>query len=416
MSTSELVDNFFRHAYSRMVATLARRVGVQHLDAIEDAVQSALMTALERWTHTGVPSNPSAWLFRVAFNNIRGELRQRARRGQLLEQHRDACIASESEGPEVFLTTEIQDDLLRMLVICCDDKLPLESQLMLALKTLCGFDIREIAHRLFATEASVYKRIERARQRLRQQSALEFDLTPTQFTTRLPTVHRVLYLLFTEGHLSSHAELPIRRELCDEAIRLTTIAAGHPLGGAPETYALLALMHLHAARMTAREDVSGGLLLLEEQDRKRWNPEQIHLGLSWLERSARGDTFSRYHAEAAIAAEHCLSRSFSETRWDKVVEAYTLLEQIAPSALHRLNRAVAVAEWKGPAAGLTVLDGFEPPTWLAGSYLWAAVFADLHRRCHHHATADRHMKAALELAPNRAVQALLTRRLATKPR
>lgn len=411
MSASLLVDNFFRHEYGRMVATLARRLGVHQLEAIEDAVQSALATALETWTHAGLPDNPSAWLFRVAHNNVLGELRQRARHDQLLEQLGDAGVTANAETPAPLLANEVQDDLLRMLIVCCDETLAVESQLMLALKTLCGFDVREISHRLFTTDANVYKRIELARKRLRQLSPSVIEFTPTQFASRLGTMHRVLYLMFTEGHLSSHNEVPIRRELCDEVIRLGTIAAAHPLGRTPETCALLALMHLHAARLTAREDASGGLLLLEEQDRQRWDQEQIRVGLSWLAESAQGDIYSRYHAEAAIAAEHCLAPSFDETRWDKVVECYELLERVAPSPLHRLNRALAVAEWRGPAAGLAVIEAAEPSQRLAESYLWAAVLADLHGRCGHQLLAKRHRETAIALAPTSAIRALLRRRL-----
>src|SRR5207302_2542336 len=190
-----------------------------------------------------------------------------------------------------------------------------------------------------------------------------WELTGEQCSSRLPAVNKTLYLLFTEGYLSSHAEMAIRRELCNEAIRLAAILAEYPVGQTPETFALLALMHLHAARMAARQDGSGGLLLLEEQNRELWDRQGIQVGLEWLGKSAQGDVFSRYHAEAGIAAEHCLALSFQETRWDRVVECYLLLERIAPSALHTLNRAVAVAEWQGPAAGLALLDGFAPPAW-----------------------------------------------------
>ena len=226
-------------------------------------------------------------------------------------------------------------------------------------------------------------------------------------------MNKTLYLLFTEGYLSSHTEMAIRRELCHEAIRLAAVLAEHPVGQAPETFALVALMHLHAARMTARQDGSGGLLLLEEQDRELWDRQGIQVGLEWLARSARGDRFSRYHAEAGIAAEHCLAPSFQETRWDRVVECYSLLERIAPSPIHQLNRAVAAAEWQGPATGLAVLNGFEPPRWLTGSYLWAAVLADLHRRCGNSHAAKHYRAVALESAPTPAVEELLQRRLRT---
>lgn len=411
MSAPRLAPHFFRHEYGRLVATLSRRLGVHHLEAVEDAVQSALMSALETWTVAGVPDNPSGWLFRVAHNGLVGELRQRTRRRRIVRENGSEPMGASEDAPEPFLAGEMQDDLLRMLFVCCDDGLPPESQLVLALKTLCGFDVREIALRLFSTEANVYKRLERARNRLREVPPSIDELTSEQYASRLPAVHKILYLLFTEGYLSSHAETAIRQELSDEAIRLASILAEHPVGEAPETSALLALMHLHAARITARQDASGGLILLEEQDRALWDQERIQLGLSWLADSARGEVFSRYHAEAGIAAEHSLAPSFAETRWEKIVECYELLEQVAPSALHKLNRAVAVAQWQGPAAGLALLEGFEPPSWLAGSYQWAAVLADLHRRCGHDHAARRYRDVAVNSAPTHAVRELLERRL-----
>ncbi len=392
---------------------------MQYLESVEDAVQSALMTALDAWTMRGVPDNPSAWLYQVAHNDLMGELRQRTGRQRILERSAEEDIGTPRDGPEIFLGGEVPDDLLRMLFVCCDEAVPIESQLAMALKTLCGFGVREIALRLFTTEANVYKRLGRARARFRERRGAPGELTGElpgeQYTVRRPAVNRVLYLLFTEGYLSSHAEQAIRQELCDEAMRLTTLLAGHQVGDDPETFALLALMHLHAARMTSRQDASGGLLLLEEQDRELWDQAGIQAGLRWLARSAEGAVFSRYHAEAGIAAEHCLAPSFEQTRWDRVVDCYALLERVAPSAIHELNRAVAVAEWKGPEAGLRVLEGSKPPTWLAGSYLWAAVLADLHRRCGNTDDAARHRELAYESAPTLAVKRLLERRLGTSP-
>ena len=390
---------------------LSRRVGVGHIEAVEDAVQAALMKALEAWTIGGLPDNPSGWLFRVANNNLIGELRQQTGRRRILEQHATEAINALEDNPECLMASEVQDDLLRMLFVCCDDAIPVESQLVLALKTLCGFSIREIALRLFASESNVYKRLSRARNRLRECPTPFGELSGEQYSSRLTTVNTILYVLFTEGYLSSHAEIAIRRELCDEAIRLAAILAEHPVGRVPKTFALLALMHLHVARMTARQDGSGGLLLLEEQDRSLWDQGRIQVGMEWLGKCAEGDGFSRYHAEAGIAAEHCLAPSFQETRWDRVVECYLLLERIAPSPIHQLNRAVAVAEWQGPTAGLAVLKEVEPPTWLAGSYLCAAVLADLHRRCGNGPTAKHYRDEAINSAPSLPVKELLQRRL-----
>jgi RNA polymerase sigma factor (sigma-70 family) len=411
LSTPRLVEHFFRHEYARLVATLSRRAGVEHLEAVEDAVQFALMTAIESWALEGQPDNPSAWLHRVSQNKLVEELRRGTRRQRILERHASEFVGGPDVVAEPLPAGDVHDDLLRMLFVCCDAAIPVESQLVFALRILCGFDTREIAHRLFMSEANVYKRLERARGRLREVRPRTDDLSAEECAARLPAVHRILYHLFTEGYLSSHAQTAIRRELCDEAIRLTAILAEHPTGGTPETAALLALMHLHSARMTARQDGSGGLLLLEEQDRASWDQREILIGLEWLARSARGEVFSRYHAEAGVAAEHCLAPSFEETRWDRVVECYAMLEQVAPSPIHRLNRAVAVAEWQGPAAGLAVLDDAAPPRWLTGSYLWAAVLADLHRRCGNARAADDHRRAAIDAAPTPAIKALLQRRL-----
>ena len=409
--TTPLGAHFFRREYGRLVAMLVRRVGSRHLEAVEDAVQSALLAAVESWPRSVVPDNPSAWLYRVAHNQLAGELRRGTRRGEVAVEFAGAAFAPSAELPFVPLSGDVRDDLLRMLFVCCDDALPVESQLVLALKTLCGFDVREIAERLFMTEANVYKRLERARTRLRDVPLEAADLMNAQLASRLPAVHGILYALFTEGYLSSHADGAIRRELCDEARRLAEVLAEHPVAATPTTFALLALMHLHNARMAARQDGSGGLLLLEEQDRSLWDQGEIQAGLWWLARAADGNLFSRYHAEAGIAAEHCLAPSFSETRWDRIVECYELLERVAPSALHSLNRAVAVAELRGAADGLAVVDGLAPPSWLLGSYQWSAVLSDLHRRAGHADLAARYRETALQSAPSDAVRATLARRL-----
>src|SRR5258705_12640874 len=193
LTTPKLVEHFFRHEYGRLVATLSRRVGVQYIEDVEDAVQSALMTALESWTIAGLPDNPPAWLFRVAHNNLIGELRQRTGRRRILEQNAKEDIGILENVPEIFLSSEVRDDLLRMLFVCCDEAIPVESQLVFALKTVCGFSIREIALRLFTSEASVYKRLGRARSHLRKHPPRPEDLTGEQYSSRLPAVNKILY-------------------------------------------------------------------------------------------------------------------------------------------------------------------------------------------------------------------------------
>lgn len=411
LSSQQLAEHFFRHEYGKLVALLVARVGAQWLEDVEDAVQQALLKALENWSHKEVPHNPSAWLYRVSHNELMDKLRQYPRQQQLLQQHGEMLGESFEPAPEFLDDNQIQDDLLRLLFACCDASIPSETRLVLALKVVCGFDVREIALRLFTSEANVYKRLTRARQRLKQQTFAPDDLNREQFAARLPAVHHILYLLFTEGHLSHHLQNSLRKELCEEAIRLTSLLHHHPIGQTPETCALLALMHLHMARMDARQDESGRLLLLEEQDRSRWDQAHIATGIAWLSQSAQGTVFSRYHAEAAIAADHCMAPSFAATPWEKIARAYSRLERIAPSPLHTLNRAVAVAHWQGPEAALSLLQTSEAPPWLLGNYQWSAVLADLHRQAGHSEEWEHHAKKALSQAPTEAVKESLQRRL-----
>lgn len=408
-----LVDHYFRRQYGRLVAVLVRRVGLDRLEAVEDAVQAALLAALTAWVANGIPDNPEAWLYRASHNHLLGVLRKQQGRQNILD--RDAGQADDigEEPVSPAFAGEVRDELLRMLFVCCNEKTPLESRLVLALKTLCGFSTSEIAFRLFTSEANVYKRLARALDRLRE-SEVDLQTPPLEsLRSRLPSVHAVIYLLFNEGYLSTRAEHAIRDELCDEAIRLGTLLADHPMGAEPPTFALLALMHLHAARLPSRQDATGGLLLLEEQDRGLWDQEHLRQGATWLARAADGDVFTRFHAQAGIAAEHCFAPSFADTRWTEIAELYAMLERIDPSPIHTLNRAVAVAEAQGAEAGLAVLDGMMPPAWLDGHYLWDAVLGDLHHRAGNEAAAERHRDQALTAAPSTAVRQLLQRRLTT---
>lgn len=401
---NELVEHAFRRDAARLVAVLTRTAGLRHLAEVEDAVQSALEVAVTAWAANGVPADRAAWLFRVARNQLVSALRKAARVPALeAEVEADALTAAFED--------ELRDEQLRMIFVCCDERLPVDSRLVLALKTLCGFSTSEIAARLFLTEANVHKRLQRARERLRGD---DFDTTTPPFEAleaRLPSVHTVLAVLFNEGHLSTHTEHAIRNELCDEAIRLATLLAHHRVGAQPETFALLAMMHLHAARLPARRDASGGLLLLEEQDRSAWDARHLEQGAQWLQRAGQGERVTRFHVEAGIAAHHCFAPSFAQTPWGEIAELYAVLERLHPSPLHTLNRAVALAEARGAEAGLEALRGLVPPAWLEGHWLWAAVFADLHRRAGHAEEAARHREAALAGAPSEFVRAALVRRL-----
>ncbi|NRA16627.1 MAG: sigma-70 family RNA polymerase sigma factor [Oceanospirillaceae bacterium] len=411
MSQTDRVEHLFRHEYGKLVALLLRRFGVQHLDAIEDAVQWAMAQALDFWCRDSIPDAPSAWLYRVAYRHLISEFRTTQRRNSLITEHLSTLASEVIELEEASFAGEMSDSMLRMMFITGSDAIPIESQLVFTLKSLCGFSIREIALRLFITEANVYKRFSRAKAQLKTQT-LELDmLSNDQMLARLPSVHRVLYLLFTEGYLSSHNDTAIRRDLCEEAIRLTSLLAASNVGDVPAGYALLALMHFHLARISTRQDEFGSLLLLEQQDRHKWNKQQITLAMTFLAQSANGDIISRYHVEASIAAEHCLSPSFSQTPWEKIVASYELLHNIAPSALHRLNQAIATAEWKGPEAGLAVLKSTDFPEWLGRSYHWYTVYSDLLLRSGEITLGRKYADLAIATAPTDSIKRLLSKRL-----
>lgn len=417
-----LVEHTFRHQYARLVARLARIYGFHLTELVEEAVQEALMAALRAWPKAGPPDQPSAWLYRAASNHLLDGLRRRDRRNLSLDDEGEAsgprsevtaALAQAASDPhDARFQQEIGDDELRMLFVCADDAIPAESQTVLALKILCGFSTREIALRLLTSEDNVHKRLARGRARLRELgTALDTPAWPA-LQSRRASVLRIVYLLFNEGYSSTLPDRLIRRELCDEAIRLAQLMAEHPACRSPEGDALLALMYLHAARLASRLDGQGGLLLLEDQDRTTWDRQLIGQGLRWLQRSARGTRYSRYHAEASVAAAHCLAPSWAQTDWREIVDCYETLERFEVSPLHTLNRAIALAQWKGPQAGLDVLQAIKPPAWLAGYYLWDATLGELQRRAGHLEIAQHHLQRALQSAPHPAERELIARRLA----
>jgi RNA polymerase sigma-70 factor (ECF subfamily) len=414
---SELPGHYFRHEFGRLVSVLSRQFGLHRLQECEDAVQAALLRAVQTWRRGGSPADPGGWLYAVARNHLLDQLRSAKRAEARSEKAAAEChVSSAEDSAPGYYETEVRDDQLRMLFLCAHPAIPCEGQLVLAAKVLCGFSTAELALRLFQSEEAVHKRLQRARAVLRAANE-EFD-TPgvAELQSRLPAVQQMLYLLFNEGYSSAQADSLIRRELCEEAVRLALLLIEHPTGSTPETEALLALMYLHAARFEARSDGAGGLLLLEAQDRTRYDWQLIELGFGYLQRSARGERFSRFHAEAAIAAEHCIAPSYAQTNWQEIGRLYELLDRVSPSPLNTLNRAIALAEWRGPDAGLQLLESMKPPGWLLGYYLWDATLGELYRRRGDYERAVGHLTRALASAPTRAEQALLERRLAAAAR
>lgn len=407
-SIEQLTEHTFRHEYGRLVANLSRRFSIRLLEDIEDAVQSALLKAMHSWPRQGLPPDPSAWLHRAASNLLIDKLR-RQRTWNKIEK--DLQYQHEESQPEVRPPLDHHmDDQLRMLFVSCHPSLGTEAQITFALKTLCGFSVPEIAHALLTSQASIQKRLTRAKETLRSESLNPDDMTESQLVERLPAVQTILYLLFNEGYNSHHPEALIRMDLCEEAVRLTQFLIQHAPTSTPDSQALFALMLLHAGRLQTRLNAAGNLVLLDEQDRSAWDWSLIRTGFTWLERAAAGNIISKYHLEAAIAAEHCRAISFAETQWNVIEQCYALLYTMEPTAVHALNRAIALAYLHGPQAGISWLNKSYPNGAPAGYHHWPAAVGELHRRKGDNETALKYFEQALSMSPPSAEKAFLEMR------
>ncbi len=411
---SRLTERLFREEAGRLVATLTRHFGVDHLQLAEDVVQEALARALRVWPFYGVPKNPAAWLTQTAKNlaldAIRREKTFRGKEDAIIATIEQATAGS-ATGEVRFDENEIRDDRLRLLFVCCHPHLAQEAQVALALKTLGGFSTVEIAKAFLTTEASIAKRLTRAKQRLRD-DGIPFEIpSGAELSARLEAVLQTVYLLFNEGYKASGGERLVREELCFEAIRLLTFLVGHPAGDAPQVHALLALLLFNAARLAARTDAEGHLLRLEEQDRAQWSGELIGRGMAHLSRSAAGEVLSEYHLQAGIAACHCAARDYASTDWPQILALYDRLAEFDASPVVALNRAIAVAHVRGPAAGLAAVEAIRDRGKLESYHLLHAVLGDLEARLGRSATATDHFRRALELADTKSEQAFLGKRL-----
>lgn len=405
-----LVAHFFRHESGRVTATLTRIFGFEHLDTIEDAVQEALLKALDTWPFHGVPENPSAWVIQVARNRALDVLR----RGSAWTEKR-ALLAGESRvagtNPStdaVGYATEVTDDQLRMIFACCHPLLSRESQVALTLKIVGGFSVQELARAFLVSDTAMAQRLVRAKRKLREAGAGMAMPPAREMADRLDAALDVLYLMFNEGYGATEGADLIRRDLCREAIRLCSILAAHPATGLPRTHALAALMSFQAARLDTRVGPEGEAVLLAEQDRGDWDRQLIQRGVFHLDRAGRGDDLSELHLQAEIAAHHALAASWDDTDWDRILACYDRLISMNPSPVVAVNRAVALAEARSPAEALDALDALPD---MVSYYPVHAVRASLLSRVGRVDEARAAYQAALEAPVPDPVRRVLERRL-----
>jgi RNA polymerase sigma factor (sigma-70 family) len=409
---SQVLEHLFRHESGKMVATLTRIFGIEHLTLAEDVVQEALARALQTWPFYGVPQNPSAWIMRAS-RNLALDVVRRQKVFREKEAEIVRLIERPMPGPDqtAFADQEIADDRLRMMFVCCHPVVPADVQAALALNTLCGFGVTEISRAFLATDAAMAKRLTRAKQKIRE-AKVPFEIPAgAELTRRLDGVLQTLYLLFNEGYKASTGDKLVREDICQEAIRLTDLLAAHSAGNQPKTHALFALMLLTAARLPTRLDVEGNLLRLQEQDRTRWDQPMIARGMFHLAQSAAGSEITEYHLQAGIAACHCVAKDFESTDWRQILMLYDQLVEFDPSPVVALNRAVAVAQVHGPRAGIEAVKGIEDQKALGSYHLLHAVLGDFEARLGNARAAAEHFQKALALATMQSEQVFLAKRL-----
>jgi RNA polymerase sigma-70 factor (ECF subfamily) len=409
---SQLVEHLFRHEGAKMVATLTRIFGIEHLNLAEDVVQEALARALQTWPFYGVPKNPSAWIMRASRNLALDVVRRRKvfqnKQAEIIRvMDRNSAMTDEA----IFSEDEISDDRLRLMFVCCHPAIPAEDQVALALKTLCGFSVTEIGHAFLTKDAAIAKRVTRAKQKIHQ-GRIPFEIPAGRdLEQRLDGVLQSLYLLFNEGYKASSGENLVREEVCEEAIRLAKLLVAHPAGNQPRTHALLALMLLNAARNSTRLDSEGNLLRLQDQDRSRWDKSMISRGMFHFAQSGAGDDLSEYHLEAGIAACHCAAKDYESTDWHKILSLYDRLVEFDQSPVVALNRAVAVANVRGPQAGLEAVRSVRGLNKLGSYYLLYAVLGEFEMRSGNLQVAAEQFRKSFELAETKSERAFLLTQL-----
>ena len=412
-SSAELrttIETLYRTESGRVLATLVRLLG--DLDLAEEAMHEAFAAALESWPHTGIPGKPRPWLISTARFKAIDAIRRRARfdgAQKDLIAHMESRINDTLLNDEAIGDEEIEDDRLRLIFTCCHPALPLEGQVALTLREICGLTTEEIARAFLVTPATLAQRIVRAKTKIRE-ARIPYEVPrPEELTERLGAVLQAVYLVFNEGYSAAAGAEVTRAELTGEAIRLGRLLA--EVQPEPEVVGLLALMLLQESRRAARTSSTGELILLENQDRSLWNRKQITEGVALVKRALQSRRFGSYTLQAAIAAVHAEAESSADTDWRQIVALYNQLVRIQPSPVVHLNRAVAIAMRDGPEAGLRHIEEIMDQGELGNYYLAHSARAEMYRQLGRTAEARASYEKALALTQQEPERQFLRERI-----
>jgi len=401
------IASLYREYYGRILASLIRALG--SFELAEDALQDAFAAAVEQWPRAGTPNNPAGWIASTA----RHKAIDKARRQSWFNERRDEIsrlIEFEMTSDPDHHADSFPDERLRLIFTCCHPALNQEAQIALSLRTLCGLTTEEIARAFLTPAATMAQRIVRAQRKIRR-AGIPYEVpSGDALPERLESAMAVIYLVFNEGYAASAGDAVVRRDLCAEAIRLARILSAL-MPHQAEARGLLALMLLHDSRRDTRSDASGDLILLEDQDRNRWDHRQITEGLALVAAASEDSAPGPYAIQAAIAAEHARAKRYEDTDWARIAELYAMLLEMRPSSVIALNHAVAIAMAYGPREGLALIESIEALGELDDYYLMWSAKADLHRRMGNFSDSASAYRRALELATSTPDRRFLVRRL-----
>lgn len=411
MSVDELIPHLFRTEYRKIVSVLSRLFGIEHIETAEDIAGDVFLLASETWGLKGVPENPVAWLYTVAKNRTRDHLRRHALFTRKIAPmlSRDASgLPQEGGNPDVEIdlsADNIRDSQLRMMFAVCHPCIPQEAQVGLALNVLCGFGAEEIAEAFLCGKDVIYKRLSRAKEKLKHENIPIALPTSAQINDRLETVLTTMYLLFSEGYYSTSQNIPLRKDLCVEALRLTVQLSENENTDTPEVNALISLMCFHSSRFDARIDRDGDLVLYEDQDTGLWNEELILQGMHYLNRAARGNRLSKYHLEAGIAYHHT-QRGDTPEKWQGILDLYDRLLLMEYSPVAALNRIYALARVRGKREAIMEAESLP----LGDGHLYHALMADLYKEIDDDRVLE-HLYEAMARAKTPAERRLIAKKI-----